>query len=333
MLALGRLLWILILTLLTLSYVTVSLRLWVRCRITKTWGWDDAAMVATLTLFTCYCAFIIITTLRAAENRLFDAQSIHVTLVYIQLSEVFYILTTTTLKISLGLFFLRVLTKRWQTMIFHVVLCISATYGLFYVLTTIFACGDPAQFADAMMGSKKCLPKTFQLTTGYLYGAINVISDWTFVLIPISVLLDSDLDRRAKISVGIVMALGAIGSVSSILRMVYLKGLIIRGMAFQANTIKATIWASAEPGTGIIAASTAILRPLIRNITTSIRSARKGSITPTDEDSVALTLRAGKKKSMYSLGTEDPWSPTTSFAKRRDQRAFAVHSTVVISKV
>lgn len=49
------------------------------------------------------------------------------------------------------------------------------------------------------------------------------------MLIPISVLLDSDLDRRSKISVSMVMALGAVGSVSSILRMVYLKGLGYNG--------------------------------------------------------------------------------------------------------
>jgi hypothetical protein len=142
------------------------------------------------------------------------------------LSEVFYTLTTTTLKISLGLFFLRVLSKRWQIMLFHILLGVSAIYGLFYVLASIFACGDPAKIADTLLGSKKCLPVAFGLTTGYIYGAINVIADWTFVLIPITVLLDSKLDRRSKISVSMVMALGAVGSVSSIMRMVYLRGLI-----------------------------------------------------------------------------------------------------------
>jgi hypothetical protein len=145
---------------------------------------------------------------------------------YVQFSEVFYILTTTMLKISLGLFFLRVLTKRWQRLLFHVVLGISAAYGFFYVITSIFACGDPAKIADSLLGSKKCLPTAFILSTGYLYGAINVIADWTFVLVPISVLVDSNLDRRSKISVSAVMALGAVGSVSSIMRMVYLRGLI-----------------------------------------------------------------------------------------------------------
>ena len=138
----------------------------------------------------------------------------------------FYILTTTLLKISLGLFFLRVLTKRWQTVIFHTILGVSAGYGLFYVFTTIFVCGDPAKIADTLVGSKKCLPTGFILATGYLYGIINVVADWTFVLIPIAILVDSDIDRRSKISVSVVMGLGAIGSVSSILRMVYLKGLL-----------------------------------------------------------------------------------------------------------
>jgi hypothetical protein len=45
---LGTIIFYLIVTLLSLSYVAVILRLWVRCRITKSAGWDDAAMVATL---------------------------------------------------------------------------------------------------------------------------------------------------------------------------------------------------------------------------------------------------------------------------------------------
>ena len=144
----------------------------------------------------------------------------------VQLSEVFYILTTTLLKISLGLFFLRVLTKRWQKLIFHIIFGVSAAYGLLYTFAVIFVCGDPAKLADSFVGSRKCLPAAFMLTIGYLYGIINVLADWTFVLIPIAILVDSDIDRRSKISVSIVMGLGAVGSVSSVLRMVYLNGLL-----------------------------------------------------------------------------------------------------------
>lgn len=167
--------------------------------------------------------------MRSQNGKLFSPEAIHTTLVFVQLSEVFYILTTTLLKISLGLFFLRVLTKSWQTFLFNVILGVSAAYGLFYVFVTIFQCGDPTKLADSLTGSSKCLPSAFLLTVGYLYGVINVIADWTFVLIPITILVDSDLDRRSKISVSLVMGLGAIGSISSILRMVYLRGLHFSG--------------------------------------------------------------------------------------------------------
>jgi hypothetical protein len=162
---------------------------------------------------------------RSQRNKLFDADDVRMTLVFVQLSEVFYILTTTFLKISLGLFFLRVLTKRWQKLIFHSILAVSAFYGLFYVFVVIFQCGDPARIAESFVDSPRCLPAGFRLSAGYIYGAINIIADWTFVLIPITVLLDSELDRKSKISVSLVMALGAVGSIASVMRMVYLSGL------------------------------------------------------------------------------------------------------------
>lgn len=241
-------------------------------------------------------------------------------------------------------------------MLFHILLAVSAVYGLFYVLTAIFACGDPSKIADTLLGSQKCLPVAFGLATGYLYGAINVIADWTFVLIPITVLLDSELDRRSKISVSIVMALGAVGSVSSIMRMVYLRGLIHvpTGLSCTypslpsyrsqltinpATTIKATIWATAEPGTGIIAASIAILRPLIRNIKTSVKShasamgSRKAS-NASSEDTVALTSLASNKDSVYSRVIEEPWSPPATLGHASVQRVISIQGgSPVVSRV
>jgi hypothetical protein len=130
---------------------------------------------------------------------------------FVQLGEIFYIITTTTLKISLGLFFLRILTKRWQINVFRTILVVSAVFGVFYTFIAIFQCGTPDKLLDhLLLGTIKCLPSWLLLSSGYLYGTINVIADWTFVLIPIFVLLDSDMDRRSKISVSIVMAFGAV---------------------------------------------------------------------------------------------------------------------------
>lgn len=153
---------------------------------------------------------------------------------YVQLSEIFYILTTTFLKISLGLFFLRLLTKPWQTRLFQVLLVVSAAYGIFYFFATCFVCGNPAKLGENLANNraKNCAPIWFVLSTGYIYGVVNVLSDWTFTFIPICVLLDSKMDRREKISVGLIMSFAAVGSISSIMRMVYLRGLLFgRGVS------------------------------------------------------------------------------------------------------
>jgi hypothetical protein len=133
------------------------------------------------------------------------------------------------------------LTKKWQKILFHVTMVVSSTFGFFYVFVSIFQCGNPARSAGSVVGSHKCLPTAVGLGAGYAYGVVNVLADWTFVLVPIVVLLDSKMDRRSKISVSVVMGLGAIGSIASILRMVYLEGLKLSGAGISSKRLLDTI--------------------------------------------------------------------------------------------
>ncbi|KAH7128398.1 hypothetical protein B0J11DRAFT_578614 [Dendryphion nanum] len=367
----SRLTFGLIITLLILGWTTVVLRLWVRLRITKNPGWDDATMLLTLVfqlllvyfqsltlllqcLFSCYCAFIVVIGEGLRSNT--TAEAIKRILLYVQLGEIFYILTTTLLKISLGLFFLRLLTKRWQVVLFNTILGVSAIYGVFYAFVAIFQCGVPDDLLDNLLhGSKQCLPDWFLLLTGYIYGSINVIADWTFVLVPIVILVESDLDKRSKVSVGIVMALGAIGSISSILRMVYLKGLLLNG-SVSADAVSATMWATAEPGTGIVAASVAVLRPLFRQVKAEVRdkvseynsnkSFRSDGSTLRDDtqlengSNVALTLvktvdsqsnDQRKKASVYSI-TSPTWDANVTFEQARIGKVINIRVTTDSTK-
>jgi hypothetical protein len=241
---LGKTLVSLVITLLLFAWITVALRIWVRFKITRSPGWDDAAIVLALVLFTCYCTLILVIVVRARENRKLVADLAvslpptvsHIStdqFQFVQLSEVFYILTTTLLKISLGLFFLRLVTKLWQRYLFNALIAMAAIYGFFYFCVSIARCRDPAN----MSGSKQCASAGLKLTTGYLYGVINIISDWIFTLIPIALLVESNMDRKSKFSVGIVMGFAAVGSISSIIRLVFLRGLLF-GSGGVSSTLK-----------------------------------------------------------------------------------------------
>lgn len=126
------------------------------------------------------------------------------------LSETFYILTTTCLKVALGLFFLRILDKSWQKYTFYVILSVSVVYGTCYTGLAIFQCGLPTDLLKHVISGRGCVPTAVSLASGYTYGALNVIADWTFVIIPIFMLAESSMDRRSKISVAIIMVFGAL---------------------------------------------------------------------------------------------------------------------------
>jgi hypothetical protein len=105
-----------------------------------------------------------------------------------------------------------------------------------------------------------------------------------------------------------------------------------------AASIKATIWATAEPGTGIIAASIAIMRPLVRKLASDTRGrvveykmSRKASLprsiykidTTATDSVIALTdveKKDKNKMSWYSSQDEEAWSPTVTVGQASVQR-------------
>ncbi|KAF2491942.1 hypothetical protein BU16DRAFT_564423 [Lophium mytilinum] len=266
---LGRVETILTIVLLILAWLTVSLRFWVRGRMTKSLGWDDGFMLLSLVLFTCYSTFILLIIYNGGFDHLPVSSKVVKTINYVLLAESFYVLATTALKIALGLFFLRILTKIWQRRTFYVILAISSVYGCLYVFVVIFQCKDPKDLFIHVI-TDTCLPDAFLLTAGYLYSSINTVADWTFVLIPLVMLSTANMDRKTKFSVGIIMALGAVGSVGSILRIIYMKGIIF-GPDFFANASYVAIYATVEAGAGIAAGSLATLRPLMRQAAQAVR--------------------------------------------------------------
>jgi hypothetical protein len=86
-----------------------------------------------------------------------------------------------------------------------------------------------------------------------------------------------------------------------------------------ATSIKATIWAIAEPGTGIVAASVAILRPLFRKIYTGVRD--KYGVSTKQEPTMP-------RKSMTTRGedTESVIGLTSVATKERNGARLSTHS-------
>lgn len=184
-----------------------------------------------------------------------------------------YIITTVVLKLSLAVFFLRVVTERWQRYVIYTSVTLYTTAGMAWFFIVLFQCGNPVHTVEnAALG--KCL--SFEHITGplnYAHGALNAITDWSFAIVPIFVVRSSQMSPKARASVIGILALGAAGSLASLVRLGYVN---VLGVGSDQIFIKAPEYAIVsiiELGLGITAASLATLRPLCRGIIDKASSA------------------------------------------------------------
>ncbi|KAL2357039.1 hypothetical protein BJ546DRAFT_837614, partial [Cryomyces antarcticus] len=222
---------------------SVSLRCWVRGSMIRSFGWDDFTMLLTL---------------------------------YVIADMALYVASTVILKISLGIYFLRIAIKKWQIYTIYSLMTISTLYGIIYFLVAIFQCGLPSLFLQHQL-HKQCINPQTLLGLGYTHAVISTITDWTFAILPIFVLWNTNMDIRSKVSVAIILTLGAIGSIATIIRAKYIYGIVYFDQDFFYNATNIGMWSTIEPGIGITAGSLATLRPLFKCCLQHARNSRLSS--------------------------------------------------------
>jgi hypothetical protein len=177
-------------------------------------------------------------------------------------AEVFYLTTILFLKVSLGLFFLRVIIKKWLRKIVYATIIISTLINIYHCFFVVFSCGNPKLYLEHTL-EKQCVRKSVVVGLAYEQATVTTLTDWIFALLPIPLLWNTTMDRRSKLSVGLILSLGAFGSICSIVRFKYIDSLGDRNDFFW-NAANVSIWSTIEMGTGIIAGCLATMRPLFK---------------------------------------------------------------------
>lgn len=195
------------------------------------------------------------------------------------------------LKLSLAVFFLRILTILWQRWIILTTVTLTTVFGIVNLFFAIFQCGyfsDITVFVDRLVRNK-CASEAIGLGINYTYASLATTSDWTCVLVPIFVLQKSTMPTKRKSVVGGLMVFASLyvsevmaflgpiannvyrGSVASIVRMLYLHTISVPTGQFFVNVSNLSIWSTIEPGVGITVASLATLRPLFSSLVEKTR--------------------------------------------------------------
>ncbi|KAF1344392.1 hypothetical protein BDV97DRAFT_361567 [Delphinella strobiligena] len=297
---------------LALTWTAVILRVWVRAHLIRSFGWDDWTILLTLATYTSDCAIWVVVAQIETGDDMKNAAKLGplVFLPYlarlmklIVVFETLYLWSTVVLKISLSIFFLRVITKQWHRNVVYVTTFLNTTYGIIFAFIALFRCGSlNHSLANELAG--KCISDDALQSMNYISASLNAVTDWIYVFFPIYVVWHAPMPRKAKVSAGILLGMGAMGSICSLIRIAYIPGLKA-GPKFLSQAIEVGTWSIVEPGIGISAASLATLRPLIRSMRDVSRNI-KSTMSSKKSDSVQ---RSGTR-----MGGKIPAAPTLSYS-------------------
>jgi hypothetical protein len=129
---------------------------------------------------------------------------------WVVISEATYVIAMMMLKISLGIFFARIVVKPWQIGLIYVnvgVNIFSSAAAFFYVL---FRCGPNIDDYVMQQLANRCTPRTLDRFMAYQQAAVTTLTDVVFVTLPVLILWNANMSRRSKISVGFILCLATL---------------------------------------------------------------------------------------------------------------------------
>ncbi|KAG9569467.1 hypothetical protein KCU71_g4620, partial [Aureobasidium melanogenum] len=253
---------------LTITIFFTTLRFFVRGYMIKSLGWDDWLILLALASFVCQASFLIHLAWIEDHLNLTFIRPLSKALEFVVLELAFYIMTSMFLKLSLAVFFLRIVVAKWQRFIIIIGTSIFCLFTLAFFFVAVFQCGPPSQFL--LNNAKgKCLPWSVTGPLNYIHGTLNAMTDWIFVSLPILVIRNANMNRKGKASVIGVLAIGVFGSVASIVRLYYIKDIhpgASSATEFFSKAATIAIVSIIELGLGVTAACLATLRPLFKSL-------------------------------------------------------------------
>ncbi|TKX19239.1 sodium symporter-like protein [Elsinoe australis] len=287
-------------TMLVVSVSAMALRLYVRLFMIKSVGWDDYTMIGTLLIYVAFLGCEIGGWRYGTGRRLKDLErdNAQQALMYWWLCEVFYSPATSLLKVSVGLFLLRITVKRLQIWIIRFFMAGSVVFGLFWTIITINQCKPVSFWWDLNPDHKgTCINATVFTICAYAISVLNSSADFAFAILPMFILRETTMNKKSRTVVCILLGVASIAAVATIVRIPFLHTMNHYKGDFLYNTTQVAMLSALEVGLGITAACAATLRPLFQNL---LESHRSGYATPkvVVHDAESMHLRQLSKGSM-----------------------------------
>ncbi|KAF2855630.1 hypothetical protein T440DRAFT_159167 [Plenodomus tracheiphilus IPT5] len=261
----------------SLAFIATVLRVYVRAFVVKAFGWDDGFMVFAL------CAHVMFATcaiggVHYGTGRHMTAltgEEIYKAMRYWWLCYIAYCWAMIASKISIGLFLLRVTVKTVHKYILYSAMGLTVLTGLIFFLATLLQCTPIRFFWDKSIPTGTCVNIDVIIGLTFFYSAVSVICDFTFAILPFFLIWGLNMSRKSRIMLIPILGMACVASVAVVVRMAFVMD--FKNPDFLYATVDVAIWSDTEQGLAITAGSLATLRPLWRQVSTTLGFASSGT--------------------------------------------------------
>lgn len=128
---------------------------------------------------------------------------------YIFVCELLYVLTTAIAKLSIGVYFLRLASKKYQVRVIYTTMTAVMIFSTMYFFFLLFQC-SPISFIWSQYedGKGTCLGPTVIANVAYAHAAMSAVTDWSFGILPVFFVWKMKMNPRTKLSVILILSLG-----------------------------------------------------------------------------------------------------------------------------
>ncbi|KAG6241642.1 hypothetical protein E4U24_006023 [Claviceps purpurea] len=250
------------------SWIAVGIRTFTRVLLMKGYQADDILMLIAQAIFTVTCSiqFVGVQSGVGRHNASFTNEDDLVAAIMWQaLGVAIYILNMMFIKLSIGVFLLRIATQKAYIWAIRIVLVIITLWSIGLFIWNLFQCTPIEKQWDFRITDGQCAGAGEVLTAAYALSVMTIVTDWFFALIPIPMLWGVKMSTQAKTTVILILSLGIFASVATLIRFRFLTS-IERTDDILFRATNASIWSLVEVGVAIIASSLATVRPLLRSL-------------------------------------------------------------------
>ncbi|KAF5640129.1 integral membrane protein PTH11 [Fusarium sp. NRRL 25303] len=193
---------------------------------------------------------------------------------YVWLFQIFYCASLVFIKASVCDALLRIAVIPWHRVVAWMTLAMAVICAMIVFISLFVLCKP---LSATWNGDGKCSPPSALAILACFVSASSILTDIICAALPALMLYKAQMKLATKVSISMVLGLGALASVATIIRMPFVLFYFHPNPDYLYRHCHVSLWSTVEAGIGIIAGSLPALRKFVKRWITFDSSARQYS--------------------------------------------------------